>query len=118
MNEPYRPERYRTRESRTKLAQDLPPVSRAAWCSPELVFSPEQTGAACLAKPGRQLSAIFAFSRKSRHYHGTGDLFASVFVAAKMKGLEIGRCAQIAADFVKRQPLPVPSATARMSGTA
>ena len=59
----------------------------------------EQTGAACLAGPGDE--PAFAFSQKvARHYHGTGDLFASVFVAAKMKGLEIGRCAQIAADFV------------------
>ena len=76
LNEPYRSERYRTREPRARLAQDLAARSSAAWCSPELVF-PRSNRAACLAGPGDE--PAFAFSQKSaRHYHGTGDLFASV----------------------------------------
>ena len=99
LNEPYRPERYRTREAAARLAQDLAARFQCGVVLTGIGFSPEQTGAACLAGPGDE--PAFAFSQKvARHYHGTGDLFASVFVAAKMKGLEIGRCAQIAADFV------------------
>ena len=94
-----RPERYRTREAVARLAQDLAARFQCGVVLTGIGFSPEQTGAACLAGPGDE--PAFAFSQKvARHYHGTGDLFASVFVAAKMKGLEIGRCAQIAADFV------------------
>mgnify|MGYP000656461902 CR=1 FL=1 len=99
LNEPYRSERYRTREAVARLAQDLAARFQCGVVLTGIGFSPEQTGAACLAGPGDE--PAFAFSQKvARHYHGTGDLFASVFVAAKMKGLEIGRCAQIAADFV------------------
>lgn len=99
MNEPYRSERYRTREAVARLAQDLAAISSAAWCSPELVFPRSKPAPPVWQGPGDE--PAFAFSQKvARHYHGTGDLFASVFVAAKMKGLEIGRCAQIAADFV------------------
>ena len=77
----------------------LPPVSSAAWCSTGIGFSPEQNRRRLSGRLGRR-AGFCVFSKVARHYHGTGDLFASVFVAAKMKGLEIGRCAQIAADFV------------------
>ena len=99
MNEPYRPERYRTREAVARLAQDLAARFQCGVVLTGIGFS--RSKPAPPVWPARETSRLFAFSQKvARHYHGTGDLFASVFVAAKMKGLEIGRCAQIAADFV------------------
>ena len=81
----------------------LPPVSSAAWCSPELVFP--RSKPAPPVWPARETSRLLRFLIVVAVALGLiqqlhGDLFASVFVAAKMKGLEIGRCAQIAADFV------------------
>ena len=53
LNEPYRPERYRTREA----------VSSAAWCSPELVFP--RSKPAPPVWPARETSRFLRFLKKS-----------------------------------------------------
>lgn len=99
LDESYCPGQYRTRGAVAQLAQRLAACFQCGVILTGVGFPPEQTGAVCLSNSEEQ--PVFVFSRKiPRHYHGTGDLFASVFVAAKMKGLETSRCAQIAADFV------------------
>ena len=99
LDEPYDPTQYQTRESVERLTERLAACFQCGVVLTGISFFPDQIGAACLAGPGA--APAFVFSQKiSRHYHGTGDLFASVFIAGRMKGLKISRCAQIAADFV------------------
>lgn len=99
LDEPYEPEQYRTEEPISGLLERLAARFHCGVVLTGVSFSEEQTGAACLEGPGKE--PAFAFSEKiARHYHGTGDLFASVFIAGVMKGLTVQRSAQIAADFV------------------
>lgn len=99
LDEPYQPERYRAEEAVSGLLNRLASRFHCGVVLTGISFFQDQTGAACQEGPGKE--PAFVFSRKiARHYHGTGDLFASVFVAGVMKGLTVQYSAQIAADFV------------------
>ena len=60
-------------------------------------FAPESTGFALRMEAGIRFAH---HQRLERNYHGTGDLFASAFVGAKLRGKTAFEAAKIAADYV------------------
>ena len=62
-------------------------------------YHPDQTGV-LISVQGQ--THYYSHPRLPRPYHGTGDIYASVFVGAWMGGRTIYEAAQIAADFVCR----------------
>ncbi|MCQ2078754.1 MAG: pyridoxamine kinase [archaeon] len=64
-------------------------------------FDEKELGAACYDATTGQVSYAFA-ERIPGYFHGTGDVFASVVVAAVMNGLGVDRAIEIAVDFTQR----------------
>lgn len=62
-------------------------------------YNPGETGV-LISRNGS--TRHYAHPRIGRPYHGTGDIFASVFTGAWLGGRELEDAAQIAADFVCR----------------
>lgn len=60
-------------------------------------FNPEQTGV-MISEQG--VLSYYPHRRLSQSCHGTGDVYASAFVGALMKGLDAYTAAKIAADYV------------------
>ncbi len=60
-------------------------------------FAPEETGV-MISESG--VRSYYRHRRLPESSHGTGDVYASAFVGAMMKGLDIYTAAKIAADFV------------------
>lgn len=99
LDESYQPEQYQTQEAVGHLLERLASRFHCGVVLTGVSFSQGQIGAACMEKPG--MTPSFVFSKKiAHHYHGTGDLFGSVFVAGMMKGFSAEHSAEIAADFV------------------
>lgn len=61
-------------------------------------FNPEELGIACYDKVMHKTSFMFT-ERVEGHYHGTGDIFGSVLLAALMNGLPLYGAAGIALEF-------------------
>ena len=62
-------------------------------------FEPEMTGFAMRTGNGIE---YYHHPKVGRSYHGTGDIFASCFTGAWVRGKSMKRAAQIAADFTCR----------------
>lgn len=60
-------------------------------------FSHSATGVVVAPESGRL--EYYRHRSIDARCHGTGDIFASAFTGALLSGLELGRCAEIAADF-------------------
>ena len=59
----------------------------------------EQVGIACM---DHGAVSILQRTKTPGHYNGTGDLFASVFTAAAVKGVEFSKAAKLAMDFTAK----------------
>lgn len=99
LNEPYRPEYALDRAEACRLSFQLRDRFGCGVILTGVESGNGAIGAVCLEK--LEDTPTFSFSKKiSRHFHGTGDLFASVFTGGILKGRSLRQSAQIAADFV------------------
>jgi len=63
-------------------------------------FKADEVGVACYDKESDEINYSFT-ARTPGNYHGTGDLFASAFSAAMVRGISIEKSIKIAIDLVK-----------------
>lgn len=61
-------------------------------------FEPDETGAAIRTEKGIE---YYNHKKVGKSYHGTGDIFASAFVGAWMRGKDMPDAVRIAADFTR-----------------
>ncbi len=95
LGEPY-PEDGYDQAFAEKLIRGLFKQGAKAVVLTGVAWTPETVGIACC--DGGE-TACFARPRTPGHYSGTGDLFASVFAAARLRGLAFQRAAVLAMDF-------------------
>ncbi len=66
-----------------------------------VTFPNGQIGACAYTKSANTFTQ-YHNEEESEHFHGTGDLWASAFTAAMVKGFSLEKSLQIACDFVKQ----------------
>jgi pyridoxine kinase len=93
-----------TREYVDGLLRRLAVLPRRVAVVTGVYFGDEQLGAAAIDRETGEISYALA-PKIDGMYHGTGDVFASVFVGAYLRGLAVPRALQIAADFTSRTVL-------------
>jgi pyridoxine kinase len=64
-------------------------------------FEPEKLGAACYDSVSGQIDYTFC-DRAPGHFHGTGDLFSSVLLAAYLRGFSLAAAVEIAVKYTRR----------------
>lgn len=82
-----------------KLVRGLLAQGAGAVVLTSVSLTPGTVGIACC--DGGEMTC-FARPRTPGHYNGTGDLFASVFAAASLRGLSLTDAAVLAMDFTSR----------------
>ena len=93
----YKSEPY-TKEYIEKLLKDLSKLGVDNVVLTGVCFNNDELGAACYNKITGEVS--YAFSKRvGGHFHGTGDIFASVLISALLNGFDLTKSAQIAVNF-------------------
>lgn len=93
----YKSEPY-SKEYIEKLLIDLGKLGVDKVVLTGVSFDNDDLGAACYDKKTGNIT--YALSNKiGGHFHGTGDIFASVLISALLNGFDLDKSAQIAVDF-------------------
>jgi pyridoxine kinase len=100
LGEEYRPGPY-TKQYIEGLLKRLADIGPRQVILTGVYFDTDELGAACYDAETGTIS--YAFEDKiPGFYHGTGDVFSSVVVAAVMKGLPLDEAVEIAVDFTQK----------------
>jgi pyridoxine kinase len=97
LDEPYKEGPY-TREYIEKLVRSLSRLGPSQVVLTGVYFDDTQLGAACYNADKDELDFIFA-RRIEGYYHGTGDVFGSVLVAALLNDQSLSEAVSMAVDF-------------------
>lgn len=87
-----------TKEYIENLIFKLAKLGPAKICLTGVYFEESKLGVATYTKESGKIEYYFT-DRIPKMYHGTGDVFASCFTAAFVKGFDFYKSSQIAADF-------------------
>ncbi len=100
LDEPYGGEE-RSKEDVESILRRLSELCGCSVAITGVSTSPEELGAGTYDKDTGEVAFSMA-GRVHQYYHGTGDVFGSSFLAAKMNGKTIAQSAKIAAEYTRQ----------------
>lgn len=84
----------------SQLLHALADMGRGSVVLTGIALDDKLLGAACLERESGKISYAFS-QRVEGYYHGTGDVYASVLIAALLRDQPLSRAIQIAVDFTQ-----------------
>lgn len=90
-----------SREGYEEVARSLADKTGARVVLTSVCLAAGRIGCA-IAEPGKEKVTVIEQDYVGHGYHGTGDVFSSVLVAALLKGASLTAATEKAADFVRR----------------